>query len=137
MAARSTSKTPKTLPTSASVSAFLAKAAAGSRLDDAKALVAMMESATGRKAIMWGDGIVGFDTYMIRYADGRELPWPVVAFAPRKPAFVLYIGRKHADMVKRLGKCKMAGGCLHIKSLADIDVTILKRLIAATVTARR
>ena len=51
------------------------------RLADAKSLVAMMQRATGAKAVMWGDAIVGCDTYTIRYADGREAPWPRGVFA--------------------------------------------------------
>src|SRR5580765_5956696 len=110
------SKEPKTQLNSASVPAFLAMAAAD-RLSDAKVIVGMMEKATGKKAAMWGDA------YAVKYADGRESPWPLVAMSPRKGSFVLYIGwRKHADLLKRIGKHKTAGGCIHIKSLADVDV---------------
>ena len=55
--------TAKTQPNGASVSAFLKKATDAARLADAKAIVAMMETATGEKAIMWGSAIVGCDTY--------------------------------------------------------------------------
>jgi hypothetical protein len=130
--------TAKTQPNSASVPAFLKKATDGPRLADAKAIVSMMETATGAKAIMWGSAIVGCDTYTIRYADGRESPWPLVAFSPRKSAFVLYIGwKKHADLVKKIGKHKTAGGCLHIKSLADVDAAALQRLLTAAAKSRR
>ena len=132
------SKVAKTLPTGASVSAFLAKAASGPRLADAKGIVAMMEKATGEKAIMWGGAIVGCDTYTIRYADGREAPWPLVAFSPRKSAFVFYISwKKHADLLKKVGKCKTAGGCLHIKTLSDVDPAALQTLITASAKSRR
>src|SRR6187549_2179563 len=110
------SREPQTRATGASVPAFLARASSGPRLADAKALVKMMRAATGKKPVMWGPAIVGFGSYLIPYADGREAPWPVIAFSPRKSAFVLYVGRKHADLVKNLGKCKMAGGCLYIKA---------------------
>ena len=133
----SSSKGPKTRLTSASVPAFLAKAAS-ERLADAKAIVAMMEKATGKKAAMWGDAIVGCDTYSVKYADGRESPWPLVAMSPRKGAFVLYIGwRKHADLLKKIGKHKTAGGCIHIRSLADVDVAALQTLITAAAKSRK
>ena len=125
-------KGPKTQATAASVPAFLAKATTGPRLADAKALVAMMEEATSMPAVMWGGAIVGCDTYVIRCADGREAPWPLVAFSPRKSAFVLYIGwKKHAGLLKRIGKHKTAGGCLHIRSLSDIDLGALQELVTA------
>ena len=59
---KASSKEPKTQLNSASVPAFLAKAAAD-RVADAKAIVGMMEKATGKKAAMWGDAIVGCDTF--------------------------------------------------------------------------
>ncbi|HKW01950.1 MAG TPA: DUF1801 domain-containing protein [Vicinamibacterales bacterium] len=131
-------KGPKTQATTASVPAFLAKAAAGPRLAEAKALVAMMQRATGQKAVMWGDAIVGCDTYTVRYADGREAPWPLVSFSPRKSAFVLYMGwKRHPDLLKAIGKHKTAGGCLHIKSLADVDEAALERLMAAAAKSKK
>src|SRR6476620_11570429 len=120
----------KTQATTASVPAFLSRVTTGPRLADAKSLVAMMQRATGAKAVMWGDAIVGCDTYTIRYADGREAPWPLVAFSPRQSAFVLYIGwKKHAGLLKHIGKHKTAGGCLHIKSLSDVDQGTLQELV--------
>ena len=133
-----TTKGAKTQATTASVPAFLSRATAGPRLADAKSLVAMMQRATGAKAVMWGDAIVGCDTYTIRYADGRESPWPVVAFSPRKSAFVLYMSwKKHPDLLKQIGKHKTAGGCLHIKSLGEVDEAALEKLIAAAAKSRK
>jgi hypothetical protein len=98
----------------------------------------MFERATGRKAEMWGDAIVGCDTYVMRYADGREAPWPLFAFSPRKSAFVLYIDwKKHADLLKTIGRHKTAGGCLHIRSLDDIDTKALQQLITAAAKSRK
>jgi hypothetical protein len=133
-----TAKGAKTQATMASVPAFLSRATAGPRLAEAKSLVAMMQRATGAKAAMWGDAIVGCDTYTIRYADGRESPWPVVAFSPRKSAFVLYMSwKKHPDLLKQIGKHKTAGGCLHIKSLGEVDEAALEKLIAAAAKSRK
>ncbi len=128
----------KTKATTASVPAFLSRATTGPRLADAKSLVAMMQRATGAKAVMWGDAIVGCDTYTVRYADGREAPWPLVAFSPRKSAFVLYMSwKQHPDLVKAIGKHKTAGGCLHIKSLGEVDEAALEKLITAAATSRK
>ena len=134
---KASSREPKTQLTKASVPAFLAKAAAD-RLADAKTIVRMLEKATGKKAAMWGDAIVGCDTYTVKYADGRELPWPLVAMSPRKTSFVLYIGwRKHADLLKKIGKHKTAGGCIHIKSLDKVDAPALQTLITAAARSRK
>lgn len=132
------SKTPKTQLRTASVPAFIARAASGPRLPDARSIVAMMEQATGQDARMWGSAIVGCDTYTTRYADGREAAWPLVAFSPRASAFVLYIDwKRHPDLLKRLGKHKTVGGCLHIKQLADVDANTLQELITAAARSRK
>lgn len=131
---------PKTRATKASVAAFLKQAAAGSRLADAQMLVAIMQKATGAKPVMWGTAIVGFGTYAIAYADGRTSDWPIAAFSPRSTAFVIYGLRaapSFASAVKALGKHKQAGGCTHIKSLADIDLKVLTVLVNESVNARR
>jgi hypothetical protein len=133
-----TARGAKTQATTASVPAFLSKATTGPRLAEAKSLVAMMQRATGAKAVMWGDAIVGCDTYTIRYADGREAPWPLVAFSPRKSAFVLYMAwKKHPDLLKAIGKHKTAGGCLHIKRLDEVDEAALETLMAAAAKSRK
>ncbi len=126
----------KTRKTKASVSEYLAKAASGDRLADAKKLVRIMSAVTGDRAAMWGPSIVGFGAYTLTYASGRTAEWPVAAFSPRKPATVVYISRgfkKYDALMKKLGKYKMSGGCLHIKSLADVDVDVLTEVIAESV----
>lgn len=136
-AKKTSSREPKTQLNKASVSAFLAKAAAG-RLEDAETIVRMLERATSKKAAMWGDAIVGCGTYTMKYADGRELPWPLVAMSPRKTSFVLYLAwRKHPDLLKRIGKHKTAGGCIHLKSLDDVDAPALQALITAAAKTRK
>ena len=129
----------KTRPTTASVAAFLKKSAKGDRLTDCTSLVEIMEKATGEPAVMWGTSIVGFGSYN-PYADGRMAEWPVVAFAPRATSIVLYMERHfptYESLMATLGKHKQAGSCLHIKALKDVDVTTLRKLVHASVKARR
>jgi hypothetical protein len=38
--------------------------------------------------------------------------------------------KRYDALMKKLGKCKVAGGCIHIKSLADEDLHVLTELIA-------
>lgn len=130
---------PKTKKTTASVDAYLKKVAGGAeRLDDCKTLVKIMQKATGEKPAMWGTAIVGFGEYPIPYADGRSLDWPIAAFSPRKPAIVVYglkAAPKYATLIKKLGKHKVGGGCLYLKSLAGVDVKVLDELISTSVKA--
>lgn len=131
---------PKTKATKASVSAFLKKSTTGDRFADCTALVKLMEKATDAKAVMWGSAIVGFGTYAISYADGRISDWPVVAFSPRSTALVLYLARRYpryGALSKQLGKHKQVGGCLHLKSLADVDMQVLADMVRESIRARR
>src|SRR5471032_731525 len=80
----------KTKPTKLSVPAFIAAVTDPTRRADAKALVKLMQSATGEKPKMWGPSIVGFGSYHYKYESGRDGDMPVVGFSPRKTALVLY-----------------------------------------------
>ena len=129
----------KTQPTKASVDAFLRKATKGDRLSDCQTLVKLMSKASGAKPVMWGSAIIGFGTYSMTYADGRTNDWPIVALSPRATSLVLYgIARAKGDesLLKQLGKFKTAGGCLHIKALADVETKVLGELIAMAVKAK-
>ena len=95
-----------------------------------------MEEVTGEKAVMWGDSIVGFGTYHYVYASGREGDWPVTGFAPRKQALTLYIMSgfdQYDELLARLGKHSTGKSCLYIKRLSDVDVDVLRELVAESV----
>jgi hypothetical protein len=38
-------------------------------------------------------------------------------------------GQKATSLIKKLGKHKYSGGCLHVARLADVDTTVLARMI--------
>ena len=132
------SSTPKTVPTQASVKDFIAGVDDATRRADCQALVKMMEQASGQKACMWGDAIVGFGTYRQQYASGNTGDWPVVAFSPRKNDLTVYLmpgfEQRH-DLLARLGKHKTGKVCLYLKRLADVDGAVLKQLIDDSVAA--
>ncbi len=130
----------KTKPTTISVSAFLDECADEARRADAKALAKLMERVTGTKPTMWGPSIVGFGSYHYKYESGREGDVPIVGFAPRKAANVLYgaIGFDGAEAVlAKLGKHSTGKGCLYIKKLADVDGKVLETLLETAVAATK
>jgi uncharacterized protein DUF1801 len=130
---------PKTRPTGASVPAFLARITSPERRADCKQLNKLMREISGAPAKMWGTAIVGFNSYVLRYADGRELDWPLLAYSPRKQSLTLYvIGlRKQGTLLKKLGRHKVSGGCLHLQSLADVDKAVLTTLLERSVATTR
>lgn len=129
---------PKTKPTRASVDRFIARVEDPQRREDCKLIAGLMLAATGEKAVMWGDSIVGFGRYHYKYASGREGDWPVTGFSPRKRELTVYIMPgfdRYADLLAKLGKHRKSVSCLYLKRLADIDVGVLKKLIEASVKA--
>src|SRR4051794_23775596 len=122
----------KTKPTSVSVSAFIDALPDETRRADAKALVKLMQRATGEKPTMWGPSIIGFGSYHYTLESGRQGDMPLAGFSPRKAATVLYgmTGFSDSEALRtRLGKHTTGGGCLYIKKLADVDPKALESLI--------
>jgi hypothetical protein len=123
----------KTLATKASVTAFVDKIADPAKRADAKALVKLMQKATGEKPAMWGPSIVGFGSYHYVYESGREGDMPLVGFSPRNAATVLYVraGTPGSEaLIAKLGKHTAGKGCVYVKKLADVDETVLEKLVA-------
>jgi len=127
----------KTKATKVSVAGFIAALPDESKRADAKALVKMMQAATGEKPVMWGPSIVGFGTVHYVYDSGREGDMPLVGFSPRKPALVVYgVARTAEAMLGKLGRHTTGKGCLYIKKLADVDTAVLDRMIRFAVKAK-
>ena len=130
----------KTKPNKLSVAAFIDAITDPTRRADAKALVKLMESASGEKPKMWGPAIIGFGSYHYTYDSGREGDMPLICFSPRKAATVLYSmtgASDSASLLAKLGKHTVSGSCLHIKKLADVDEKVLKALIVKSFAAAR
>src|SRR6266436_9075 len=130
----------KTKPTKLSVAAFIEALKDETRRADAKALVKLMQHASGEKRQMWGPAIIGFGSYHYRYESGREGDMPLVAFSPRKAATVLYgmTGfSEAAALLTKLGKHTTGKGCLYIKKLADVDQQVLEAMMVKSLAAKR
>ncbi len=131
----------KTKPTGASVMEFLTRVEDPQKLADSKVLVAMMTRITGTKPTMWGPGIVGFGTYHYIYASGHEGDACLAGFSPRKAEFSIYLNGSFApdaegprgDLLARLGKHRMGKGCLYVKRLNQVDLTVLEQLVRNSV----
>lgn len=122
----------KTQPTHASVSTFLASIEDDRKRQDARAIAAMMRKATGAKPRMWGPSIVGFGSYTYVNSTKKPQAWFRCGFSPRKQALTLYLMGgypKDAATAKKLGKFKIGGSCLYIKSLDDVHVPTLQALL--------
>ena len=112
----------KTKVTATSGAAFLAGISDENVRRDSRVVAGLMAQATKSKAKIWGRSIVGFGERTITYAGGRETPWMLIGFSPRKANLTLYVGRRFDGrdaLLKRLGKYSTGGGCLYIKRLSE------------------
>ena len=124
----------KTRPTRASVKKFIDAIGDATTRQDCKALVKMMKGVSGEDPKMWGPSIIGFGMYSCRYASGRELVWPRIAFSPRKNSISLYgiAGAMDKGAAwKSLGNFKRGKGCVYIKRLSDVDQGRLAKILSA------
>lgn len=130
----------KTRATKASVAEFLQAIPDDRKRKDSLALREMMTEATKAEPEMWGTSIVGFGRYRYKYASGREGEWFLVGFSPREQNLTLYIMSGfdgHDELMKKLGKFKTGKSCLYVKSLEDVHIPTLKRLIRKSVRHMR
>jgi len=123
----------KTKPTETSAIAFLKKIDDPTVREDCLTLLRMMQAVAGTPPVMWGSSIVGFGTRHYVYESGREGDTPVIGFSPRKQNIAMYLAggldRLRDDLVM-LGRHKEGKGCLYIRSLKDIETSVLKRILS-------
>ncbi len=130
----------KTTETISSVKDFVNAVKDPVKKTDSLAIIDLMQSATGFEAKMWGPSIIGFGSYHYVYESGREGDMPIVAFSPRSSGLVFYVSLKleeRESLLSELGKHKTEKGCIHVKKLEDIKLTVLKKMIQATVKNRK
>ena len=130
----------KTQRNDGDVLAYLTSVENKRRREDSLVVMKMMEAVTGEPAEMWGTAIVGFGNYHYRYASGREGDFMLTGFAPRKAALTLYImggHERYQELMARLGKHRTGRACLYINKLADVDLDVLRELIAESVEYMR
>jgi len=93
-------------------------------------VAALMTRLSGEQPRMWGPGIVGFGERQYKYESGREGSTLEIGFAPRAQALVLYgMGVQDNPLLAGLGKFTTGKGCLYIKRLVDIDMSVLEALV--------
>ena len=123
----------KTQKTGASVDGFLAAVQHPRRREDGQVLLQMMREVTGLEPEMWGPSIIGFGDDHYRYESGREGDIFLVGFSPRKQSLSLYLSDgfpEYDALLAALGKHRKGASCLYVNKLADIDLAVLRELVA-------
>lgn len=126
----------KTKVNEASVEDFLSNIPDEKKRKDAFEVLELMQNITKQSPKIWGTNIIGFGTYKYEYKSGREGEWFLVGFSPRKQNLTLYIVagfENYTELMEQLGKYKIGKSCLYVNKLEDIKLSILKKLIKASV----
>src|SRR5262245_18468882 len=126
----------KTKPTDASVDDYIAARGSEQQRDDCRKLIALLEKATRQPPRMWGPSIVGFGSYRYTYDSGHSGEAPLAGLAIRGRELVIYLVPEQAEqksLLSKLGPHKMGKSCLYFKRLADLDRSVLEKLVVASV----
>lgn len=131
----------KTQPIAASVADFLNGLTKAGQREDSIALDQIMRRVTGYEPILWGK-IIGYGRFDYHYPTGRKGKWFGLGFAPRATDLSLYLSlgggeEPFAPWLSRLGKYKMGAGCLYLKRLSDVDLTVLEELLTEAFARNR
>lgn len=123
----------KTKPTDASVDDFISAIENPRRRAEALVSLALYKEVTGLEPVMWGPSIIGFGSTHYAYESGREGDMPAAGFSPRKASMTFYVGDDFegaADLYASLGKHKKSVSCLYVNKLDDVDLDVLREIIA-------
>ena len=126
----------KTTETSKSVTEFVNSVSDEIKRKDSLKIIDIMQKQTGFEPKMWGPGIIGFGNYHYKYESGHEGDMPLAGFSPRSTGVVLYLCENFEnkdELFQKLGKHKAGKVCIYIKRIADIDVSVLKKMISNSV----
>jgi hypothetical protein len=130
----------KTKPTDASVEDYIAVRGSEQQRADCRELIALLKKVTQQPPRMWGPSIVGFGSYRYTYESGHTGEAPLTGFAIRGRELVIYLVAERAEqksLRSRLGPHKMGKSCLYFKRLADLDKSVLQKLVAGSVAGVR
>jgi hypothetical protein len=84
---------------------------------------------------------IGYGARTLTYADGGTREFYRIGLSANTAGISLYVmGLEDKDYLasaygQRLGKAKITGYCVKFRSIADLDVDVLKELIASRMTA--
>jgi hypothetical protein len=90
------------------------------------------------EGVMWGgeQRIIGYGDYPYRTSGGRTAEWFIVGLAAQRNHISVYVNATDDDgylaerYAKELGKVKVGRSSITFKSIADVDLDVLLKLVA-------
>ena len=130
----------KTTVTNTSVADFINSLTDEVKRADSFRLIGIFTEVTKLDPLMWGTSIIGFGKYHYVYSSGHQGDAPLTGFSPRKDAFAIYFAvefDKKDELLEKFGKYKAGKGCIYIKKLADVNISVLREIIKNSVSSIR
>ena len=130
----------KTKPTDASVEDYITSRANAQQHTDCRELMALFKKVTRQSPRMWGPSMVGYGSYRYTYDSGRTGEAPLAAFAIRGRELVVYLCLKESErrsLLSKLGNHRITKSCLYFKQLADLDRSVLEKLVVGSIAEAR
>ncbi len=114
---------------------FLDSAATVRRREEGHLIARIFAEVTGTDPVMWGPTMVGYGSfrYISRAKPLAYADWFKTGFSPRKAQLTFY-GLKDLPeagaLLPKLGTYTEGAGCVYARKLEDIDLEVLRQLIA-------
>jgi hypothetical protein len=126
----------KTRFTNGSVEDYIASRGNEQQCADCHELMALLRKITRQPPRMWGPSIIGHGSYRYTYESGHTGEAPLASFAIRGRDLVFYLlagDDRQKALLGKLGKHKLSVSCLHFRQLADLDKSVLEKLIVDSI----
>ena len=84
-------------------------------------------------------GMIGYGTYTIQSAGGREAEGPIIALASQSSYISVYgCGAESlTDLKRQLPKANCGKGCLRFKKCEDIDLKVLEKIVKTAAAGKQ
>lgn len=102
------------------------------RQHDSNTLLALLSKISNKKAVLWGEDIIGFGQYRYLYKTGREGYWPTISFSPslQNISVNVMLGFNDYDsLLKKIGHVKHTTNTLILHKLSDINMLALENFL--------
>jgi len=120
------------------IEAYLSSIAPADKQAQARQLASLVEEAAGElRPRLWNRSMIGFGVYHYRYDSGREGHFFLTGMSSRSKAFSVYLLSGFDPFeaeLQRLGQFSLGKSCLYIKSLEDVDKTLLSQMVRDSIS---
>ena len=126
----------KTYYTNDNIVSFLETISDEQKKRESYQLLQLMSEISGEEPKMFGSSIIGFGKYKYIYDSGHAGEAPLIGFSPRKHAFSLYVyygSESPKNLLSKLGNFKTGKTCIYVKTLCDLELEILTKIIQETI----